>query len=139
MRTLGDRIRHTVFFEIIGILCTAVGGSLITGHSVEEMGMLGIIFSLLAMVWNFSYNWMVDIWDLKYRNAAPRGVLFRTIHAIFFEAGMLIAGIFIVAHFLNISYLDALILDIGFSVFFLIYAFCYNWAYDLIFPVPKPA
>ena len=34
-------------------------------------------------------------------------------------------------------YIDAFLLDISLSAFFLVYAFGYNWAYDVVFPVPR--
>lgn len=135
MRSLPDRIRHSIFFEIFGIAFTAFGGAWLTGHSPEDMGLIGIVFSLLAMSWNFVYNLLFDLWDRKYRNSAPRGVFIRVIHAIFFELFMLICGMFIIAYWLNISLLDALIMDVAFSVFFLVYAFAYNWLYDIVFPI----
>lgn len=60
-------------------------------------------------------------------------------HAVLFELVLLIAGIFLIAWWLEIGYIDALIMDIGFSVFFLCYAFAYNWLYDIVFPVPATA
>ena len=32
--------------------------------------------------------------------------------------------------------LEAFITDIGFTLFFLIYAFIFNWTYNAIFPMP---
>ena len=40
---------------------------------------------------------------------------------------------------LDVGYVEAFLLDLGISIFFLIYAFVFNWAYDVIFPVPRPA
>ncbi|MGQ4692537.1 chlorhexidine efflux transporter [Aeromonas veronii] len=37
----------------------------------------------------------------------------------------------------GISMLEALVLDLGFVVFYLIYAFVYNWGYDKVFPIPR--
>ena len=139
MRTLRDRIRHTILFELIALAIVSFGAAWITGHPVHSMGALSLMFSLIAMAWNFAFNWMFDLWDLKYRNMAPRGPGLRAVHAILFEAVMLIVGIFVTAWWLVIGYWEALILDLGFSAFFLIYAYVYNWTYDLVFPVPRPA
>ena len=136
MRTFKDRLRHTLLFELIALTLVAIFGAWITGHSSAEMGALGLIMSLLAMVWNLIYNWMFDQWDMKYRNMAPRGVKIRIIHALLFEGGLLIAGIFIVAWWLSITLLQALLLDLGFAAFFLVYTYVFNLAYDKIFPVP---
>lgn len=137
MRTIGDRIRHAVTFEIIALALVAFVGSRIIGQSVEMMGALGLMFSVLVMGWNMLYNWLFDLWDLKYRNAAGRGVAIRLAHAILFEAGLLTAGVFLVAWWLDMTLLDALILDLGFAAFFVAYAFVFNWTYDLIFPAPQ--
>lgn len=137
MRTLKDRLRHTVIFEAIALVIVAVGGSLITGHSPEMMGVLSLMFSVLVMVWNLAYNWLFDLWDQKYRGAAKRTVGLRLIHAVLFELGLLVAGVFLIAWWLDMTLLQALVLDIGFAVFFVAYAFVFNWAYDLAFPLPE--
>lgn len=136
MRTFADRIRHTILFELIALLLAAFGGSWITGHSVQEIGSLSLIFSALAMVWNLVYNWLFDLWDMKYRGMAHRGPGLRVVHAILFEAVLMTVGLFITAWWLNIGYIDALILDLGFSAFFLCYAYVFNWGYDQVFPIP---
>jgi len=40
------------------------------------------------------------------------------------------------AWWLNVSMLEALVLDLGFVAFYLVYAFVYNWVYDKVFPIP---
>ena len=139
MRTFKDRIRHTVLFEFLALGIAAFGGAWILDRPVETIGALSLMFSLLAMGWNLAFNWLFDHWDQRYRNAAARGVLLRMVHASLFELGMVIAGIFLTAWWLGISYWEALIIDIGFSAFFLVYAFCFNWLYEVIFPIPKPS
>lgn len=139
MRTFRDRIRHTILFEVIVLGIVVVGGSWILSRPVEIIGALSLMFSALAMGWNLLFNWLFDLWDQKYRNSAKRGFVIRSVHALLFELGMVTAGIFLVAWWLVISYWDAFIIDIGFSVFFLFYAFGFNWAYDYVFPVPKEA
>jgi len=137
MRTIKDRLRHTITFELIalGILMTA--GSWITGHDMASIGAFGLMMSLIAMAWNLLFNWLFDIWDLQYRDMAPRGALIRVLHATLFEAVLLIVGLFLAAWWLELSYWDAFMLDIGISVFFLVYAYIFNWTYDIIFPISR--
>ena len=137
MRRWPDRLRHTLLFEAIAVTLVAVGGSLVLGHSAETMGALGLMFSGLAMTWNLAFNWMFDLWDRKYRDSAPRGVGIRIVHAALFEGGLLGAGIFLVAWWLETTFWPSLALNAGMSAFFLVYAFCYNWLYDIVFPVPR--
>jgi len=139
VRSFKDRIRHTLLFEIIALGIVAIGGSWIIGRSVETIGALGLMFSALAMGWNMLFNWLFDLWDFKYRASAKRGFVIRAIHASLFELGMAIAGVFLVAWWLSISYWQAFVIDIGFSIFFLFYAYGFNWAYDQIYPIPSNA
>lgn len=139
MRTFSDRLRHTILFEAIAVALVAVGGGLITGHGMMSIGALTLMLSLVAMILNLVYNWLFDLWDRAYRAMARRGAGLRVVHAILFEAVMLVAGLFVTAWWLDLSYRDALMLDLGFAVFFLIYAFCFNWTYDVVFPVPRTA
>jgi uncharacterized membrane protein len=139
MRTFKDRIRHTLLFEIIALGIVIVGGSWIMGRSPEIIGAMSLMFSALAMGWNLLFNWLFDLWDRKYRASAKRGFVIRAAHASLFELGMVIAGVFLVAWWLGVTYWHAFIIDIGFSAFFLFYAYGFNWAYDQIFPIPVEA
>lgn len=138
MRTFKDRLRHTALFELIALFLVAFIGSWVVGKSPLEMGALSLMFSVLAMSWNFAFNWLFDQWDMKYRGGAKRTVGLRIVHAVLFEAALLFVGMFLVAWWLDMTLLHALVLDIGFSAFFLVYAFAYNWAYDIVFPITKP-
>ncbi|MFT6559483.1 PACE efflux transporter [Sneathiella sp.] len=139
MRTFWDRVRHTVLFELIAISVVAVIGGWVLGRPVEEIGALGIMMSALAMVWNMLFNYLFDLWDRKFRNLAPRTVLLRIIHAVLFEAGMFAAGLLIIIWWLQIGVIEAVLLDAGFAIFFLVYAFVYNLIYDQVFPRPAPS
>lgn len=139
MRTFKDRIRHTLLFEVIALSIVVVSASWVLGRPMEVIGVMSLMFSALAMGWNLLYNWLFDLWDRKYRASARRGFAIRAAHASLFELGMVIAGIFLVSWWLNISYWHAFIIDIGFSAFFLFYAYGFNWVYDCVFPVPDGA
>lgn len=139
MRTLKDRIRHTLLFEAIAIGLVVAAGSWALDRPAHVMGALSMMFGVLAMSWNLLFNWMFDLWDRKYRGSAHRGFTVRAVHAVLFELVIVIAGVFLVSWWLDISYWDAFIIDLGFSIFFLVYAYCYNWTYDQVFPVPAQA
>ena len=137
MRSLPDRIRHTVLFEIIALVMVATVGSWAIGRSMMETGILGLMFSVMVMFWNLLYNWLFDLWDQKHRQLAKRGVGLRLVHAVLFELGILTFGVFLVAWWLDMTLFQALLLDIGFALFFIAYAFAYNWVYDIVFPVAR--
>jgi len=136
MRTLSDRIRHTMMFEIMAILLTTFLGGWITGLEMAEIGMLGVFFSLIAMTWNLIYNYLFDLWNNKYRDAQAKTVILRVIHASIFEVVLFVIGIFLTMWWLEVGLWYAIILDAGLSLFFLVYAFLFNWGYDIVFPIP---
>ena len=51
-------------------------------------------------------------------------------HALLFEGGLVVLLVPLVAWWLEVSYWQAFLLDIGFFLFFLPYTFVFNWLYD---------
>ncbi len=41
-----------------------------------------------------------------------------------------------IAWYLRATLYQAFLMDFSFTLFYLIYAFVYNWVYDIVFPVP---
>ena len=61
----------------------------------------------------------------------------RVLHAVLFEAGLIVLLIPFIAWYLGISLWAALVMDIAIVVFYLVYAFFFNIAYDRVFPIPN--
>lgn len=137
MRTTADRIRHTVGFELIGLMAFAPLASLVFGYELHQMGIVGAVASLIAATWNYLYNILFDRAMLRYTGQLKKSTPVRVLHAILFEGGLLLVFLPSVAWYLNISLIDAFIMDIAVAGFYMVYAFFYNWAYDLIFPIPN--
>ncbi len=137
MRNRNDRLRHAIGFEFIGLLIAAPLASWITGVGLNHMGPLALIFSLLATVWNYVYNIGVDQLLMKYQGHIHKTLCQRVLHTFGFEAGLLIVALPIMSWWLNVSILEALVLDLSFVAFYLVYAFIYNWSYDKVFPIPQ--
>ena len=136
MRTGADRLRHTLGFEVLGMMISIPLFSLLTGQPVDHLGPLAIGLSLLATGWNYLYNLLVDHWMLRQLGRLEKRLIERVLHALIFELGLLLVALPLTALWLGISLWQALWLDIGFSLFFVLYAFGYNLAYDRLFPLP---
>ncbi|MEM0552718.1 MULTISPECIES: PACE efflux transporter [Aeromonas] len=136
MRTRNDRIRQAIGFEVIGLFIAAPLASWATGIHLSHMGPLALFFSVMATLWNYIYNIGVDKLLLKYQGHTYKNVWQRVVHAIGFEGGLLTVALPAMAWWLNVSMLEALVLDLGFVAFYLVYAFVYNWVYDKVFPIP---
>lgn len=137
MRTTADRIRHTLLFETIAIASTTVITVFIFNKPVATMGALAVALSLMAMLCNYFYNLLFDHWRMRKGESSPsqRSTLTRAIHAAGFELSFIALTLPLIAWWLEVSLAQALMLDIGFAAFFIVYAFIYNWAYDRVFPV----
>ena len=137
MRTRKDRVRHALGFEIIGLLIFAPLASLVFGFELQLMGVMALIGSIVATVWNYFYNVLFDRAMLKLRGTVQKTVAIRVLHALLFEGGLLLLFLPAIAWYLNISLWEAFKMDIAMATFYLIYAFIYNWIYDKVFHIPK--
>ncbi|MGL5661409.1 MAG: PACE efflux transporter [Aeromonas sp.] len=139
MRTRNDRLRHAICFELIGLLIAAPLATLITGVGLNHMGPLTLFFSVVATLWNYVYNIGVDQLLHKFQGHTHKTLWQRVVHTLGFEGGLLIVALPVMSWWLNISMLEALLLDLGFVAFYLVYAFIYNLGYDKVFPIPDDA
>ncbi len=137
MRTTMDRIRHTVGFELIGLVIFAPLASWLFGFALHQMGLIGAVASLVAAVWNYVYNLMFDKTMLRLTGQVRKSGPVRVLHAVLFELGLLIVFLPSVAWYLDIGLIDALMMDIAIAGFYMVYALAYNWAYDAVFPIPE--
>lgn len=139
MRTGADRLRHALCFELIGVVITSLIASRLLGMTLSHMGAMSIMLATIATLWNYVYNLQVDKLMLRYLGRLDKTWDERVWHAIGFEGGLLLVALPLVAWWLSISLWQALLLDLGFVFFYLVYAFVYNLAYDKVFPVPALA
>ncbi|RZT43035.1 PACE efflux transporter [Cupriavidus agavae] len=137
MRTTADRIRHTIGFEVIGLITFAPLATLVFGYELHQMGIVGAVAALIAATWNFIYNILFDRAMLRYTGQLKKSTPVRVLHAILFEGGLLIVFLPSVAWYLDIGLWDAFIMDIAVAGYYMVYAFFYNWAYDVVFPIPN--
>ncbi len=125
-----ERVFHMVLFEAIAIVLIIPLGMLVTGEGPMEMAGLGIGLSAIAMAMNFLYNWGFDA-VFGYERI-KRTVRIRILHTVGFEAAMIISAFPFIMYMLDESFLTVLLLDLGGVDFFLVYAFVFNWRYDVV-------
>jgi len=138
MRTTRDRIRHSILFELLGLALITPLGAVAFDMPMHDIGVVGIGSATLAMVWNYIYNYGFDHVMLRLRGTSAKTLPIRIIHAILFELGLLIALMPLIALYLGISLVQALIMDMAFALFYMVYAFGFNLTYDRVFPAPPP-
>jgi len=137
MRSVADRLRHTFLFEIIALSIVTPIGAWAFNQSIFDMGILGLMGATIATTWNYLYNWGFDhLMQWKY-NTTLKSPKLRLAHAISYEISLLGFLLPMFCLYLGITLVEAFLMDISFSMFFLVYALVFNWAYDLIFPLPE--
>ena len=139
MRTVADRIRHALSFEVIGLAIIIPLGAVAFHHPMEDIGVITVVSSIVATVWNYLYNWGFDHALKRITGTPVKSMPVRVLHAILFELGLVTLLMPFVAWYLGIGIIEALILDISIAIFYMVYGFVFNWAYDRVFPIPGTA
>lgn len=137
MRSPADRIRHALMFEIIGILLATPLGAFVFQLHAGDSAVIVIGSATVAMAWNYLYNFGFDHVMQARRGTTLKTTPIRILHAVLFELGLLLMLMPLIAWYLGISLWQALVMDLAFALFYMGYAFVFNWAYDRVFPLPE--
>lgn len=109
----------------------------ILDKDLMRIGAMSIVISFTAMCCNYLFNLAFDHALIKLgRRLDDRPPKLRVLHAVLFELSLLAITLPFVAWWLDMTFWQALMTDIGFAGFFLVYAYIYNWGYDRVFPIP---
>ena len=88
----------------------------------------------VATAWNYLFNLGFDHL-LNWRRGDVRKTLpLRVVHAVLFEATLLVLLLPLFAWWLGVSLAAALVMEISFAAFYMFYAFVFPWGYDILFP-----
>ena len=136
MRSLPDRVRHTVMFEIIGLALVIPGGAMLFNLPATHMGVIGVGSATVATLWNFVYNLGFDHAMLRFAGHTRKSLQLRVLHALLFEGGLLVLLLPPMAWYLGMGLWETFLMDLAIVVFYVVYAFLFNLAYDRVFPVP---
>lgn len=136
MRDTRDRIRHALSFEIIALLLVAPLGSWAFDLPLGHIGLVAVVSATIATGWNYLYNLIFDHALLRISGHVGKSLAVRVLHAVLFEGGLLVILLPFIAWYLDMSLIEAFLMDVSFAFFYLVYAFVFNWAYDVVFPLP---
>lgn len=137
MRSFPDRIRHALSFELIGLFIIVPLGAVVFDKPMHDIGVVGVVSATLATLWNFLYNFAFDLVKERRTGTTQKGYGLRVIHAVLFEAGLLIVLLPFIAWYLGVTFWTAFVMDLSFAAFYLVYAYLFNLAYDRLFPLPE--
>lgn len=125
-----ERTFHAVSYELIGIITSAPIIAFISGKPMAESGLLALIVSIIAMIWNYLFNFIFDKLQLKYK--FKKTAFVRILHGIGFEVGLILLTVPPIALLFNMGLIDAFLLELGMLIYFFPYTIVFNWIYDKI-------
>ena len=132
MRSFKSRMVHALLFEIAALMIVSPLGSKVFNIGLSDFGQVAVISALIAMVWNYIFNLGFDHAMNRRLGHTDKTVWMRVLHSVLFELGMMSVLVPIIAWFSNISLIRAVVMGLSFSIFYMVYAFCLNWCYDLV-------
>ena len=137
MRSAFDRLRHAISFEVIALILVIPAGAILFNVPLHDFGVVGIVSATLATLWNLGYNVLFDLALQRLTGTTLKSRIVRVLHALVFEAGLLMVLLPFIAWYLGVSLWDAFVLDIALAAFYLVYSYVFNLIYDTLFPLPE--
>lgn len=138
MQGLKRKIVYVVLFEGIAMLVATFGFSSLANSEIGHSSMLAVASSTVAVTWTFFYNILFEAWESR-QSVRGRSVKRRVVYTAGFEAGLIILLVPLIAWWLDLTLLKALVLDLALVVFFVCYTFAFSWAFDRVFGLPASA
>lgn len=140
LRTGRDRLRYTLSFEMTLMVMLVPAGALFFDQSLTEIGALGLVLTINAMVLNLAYNWVFDRVEARHgRIASERSRLGRLLHALGFELSLTLTALPILMVWLGLGLLEALAADLVVTSFVVGYTYVFTLVYDRLFPLRRNA
>ena len=133
-------VRRLVFVALYELIAIAVSSLLFMaiGLGAGASGVMAVVASTLAIAWNVAFNHLFEKWEAR-QTVKGRSVLRRVVHALGFEGGLALMLIPLMAWWFEVSLWQATWMEAGLLLFFLVYTYAFNWAFDRVFGLPASA
>ena len=138
MQGVKRKVVYVSLYEGIAIVVATLGLAGMSGQDMHTAGGVAVAASVIAILWNLAFNTMFEAWEAR-QAVKGRSLKRRIAHAIGFEGGLIAFLVPLIAWWFGISLWQALLMDLGLVVFFLVYTFVFNWGFDRIFGLPASA
>ena len=138
MQGVKRKVIYVGGYELLGLVVGTMVMTVLTGKSPATTGLLALMITGIATVWNVSFNYLFEAWERRQRDRT-RTVRRRVLHAVAFQLTLVCFLVPLIAWWLGITLIQAFVLDLVFIVYIPFYTFAYNWAFDRFFGVPSSA
>lgn len=139
LRSPRERIFQTISYEIGG-LCLSV--PLVTVFGIGTTGeafTLMLALAVAVLIWSPLHNTAFDWADFRLsgRLASDRPQHWRVVHAISHETTTLVVTLPILMWMGGLSFWAALLLDLGLTALYTVYAYVFHLVYDRLRPMQR--
>jgi uncharacterized membrane protein len=140
LRSLRERVIQTLSYELGALLIAAPLYQWLFGVSAGESLQLLVTLSVAVMLWSPVHNSVFDWLDARWfgRVASDRRGVSRWVHALSHEASTLFVTLPLIVWIGHYTWFDALLLDLGLTLFYTAYAWVFHWCFDRLRPVRAP-
>jgi uncharacterized membrane protein len=132
------KIVYAVSFETLGTLVASVALMLMSQASAGSSLALSVLTATIALCWSYIFNTGFEAWEAR-QPVKGRSIRRRTVHALMFEGGLVLICIPVMAWWLQVGYIEALVYEAGLIVLFMVYTYAFTWGFDRIFGLPASA
>jgi uncharacterized membrane protein len=132
------KIVYAVSFETLGTLVASVALMLMSQASAGSSLALSVLTATIALFWSYLFNTGFEAWEAR-QPVKGRSIRRRTVHALMFEGGLVLICIPVMAWWLQVGYIEALVYEAGLIVLFMVYTYAFTWGFDRIFGLPASA
>ena len=132
------KIIYAVSFETLGTLLASAALMLMSDADAGASLALSILTATIALTWSFVFNTIFETWEAR-QPIKGRSLARRSAHAILFEGGLVLICIPVMAWWLQVGYLQALVYEAGLIAIFIAYTYVFTWGFDRVFGLPASA
>ena len=126
------RLVYVVIFEILAIIFSTLLLMVLSGGSAQNSLPIAIIVSVVAVIWNYTYNTGFESWERR-KQIMTRNLRVRCIHAIGFESGLFLFCLPVYMLWYKVGLWEATTMQTALLIFFLVYTFVFTLIFDKIF------
>ncbi len=137
LRTGRERVLQTLAYEAGGLILATPAYAMVFGAGTGESVQILVALSVAVLVWaplhNTVFDW-VD-WQRTGRVASDRRTRGRLFHALSLEVSALAVTCPLVKWLAGVTLADALLVNLGLTLFYMAYAFIFHVVFDRMRPV----
>lgn len=132
------KLVYAVVFETLGTVVASVYLWLVSDADPASSFALSVLTATIALCWSYVFNSLFEAWEAQ-QATRGRSLARRTAHALLFEGGLVLICIPVMAWWLQVGLLEALIYEAGLIALFIVYTYLFTWGFDRIFGLPASA